>query len=181
MVLDEFDKNIAKSFYSGIKCISIKDVDEHFSEYYDSLHNFKIENQKYLKENPNLIDITKNYYNELIVIKEKILEGLKYSINVVDLIGVLLHISPDSSVTLDLFSFMNCKFLQRDSKVFYIMMEKLRKNSKKCSFFAIIILPFMLIEVILIICNIYKYKKEEESSFNERKDRESSNNENLLN
>ena len=179
MVFDEFDKNIAKSFYSGIKCILTQDVDEHFSEYYDSLDDFKKENKIYLNENPNLINITKKYYNELILIKEKILEGLNYSVNVVNLIGVILHISsPDSSVSLDLFSFMNCKFLQRDSKVFYIMMEKLSKNSKKCLFFGIFLLVFLLIEALLIICNIYKYKKEEEESFN---DRESSNNQNLLN
>ena len=177
MVLDEFDKNIAKSFYSGIKCILIKDVDEHFSEYYDSLNNFKKENKKYLEENPNLVDITKNYYKELILIKEKILEGLKYSITVVDLIGIILHISPDSTVTLDLFSYMNCNFLQRDSKVFYIMMVRLKKNSKKCLLFNIIVLGFLLIEVILIIYNIYKYKKEESSL----EDRPSSNNQNLLN
>ena len=172
MVLDEFDKNIAQNFYSGINCVLSKDVDGHFSDFYDSLNTFSEENRVYLTENPNFIGITKNYYEELITIKELILKGLYYCKNILDLIGVLLHISSEDSSSIDLFSLMNCQFLQRDSKVFYVMMEKLRNNSRYCLYLSIFVFVFMLINSILAICNIYKYKKCKEPA----SDRESSNN-----
>ena len=177
MILDEFDKNIAKNFYIGINCILSKDVDEHFLDYYETLNNFNNDNKIYLNENPNLIKITNNYYNELIIIKEKILNGLNYSINIVDYINKILHTSSESSVPIDLFSFMNCNFLQRDLKVYYIEMEKLSKNSISFIILNIILLIIKLISVILIILNIYKYKKE--GGINNERD--SSNNSNLLN
>ena len=139
MVFDEFDKNVAKNFYSGINCVLSKDADEHFSDFYDSLNNFCLENKVYLNENPNFIKITKNYYNELIAIKERILKGLNYCKNILDLIGELLHISSGDSVSVDLYSLMNCQFLQRDCKVFYVMMEKLRKNSRYFLYLSIFI------------------------------------------
>ena len=177
MVLDEFDKSTAKNFYIGINSIFGKDIDEYFSDYYDSLNNFNKENQVFLKENPNFIGITNNYYNELISIKEDILIGLNYSINIVDLISIILHISPEKSLSLDLFSLMNCKFMERDSKVFYLMMGKLKNNSFYILILCIPLIVFKLLSAVLITFNIYKFKKEEEDQSN----RETSNSQNLLN
>ena len=176
MVLEEFDKNIAKNFYKGISCISLKDVDENFMAYYESLGNFNKQNKIYLKENPNFIQITKNYYDELILIKNIILEGLNYSKNIVNLISKIFHTSPEDYEFVDLFNYTNCKFLERDSKVFFIQMDKLSGNSNTLFIICIFLLFFKLSSAILIICNIYKYKKEEILE-----DRESSFNSNLVN
>ena len=178
MVLDDFDKNTAKNFYTSISCVLSKDVDEHFSDYYDGLNNFNKENKVYLNENPNFIQMTNKYYNELLLIKEIILNGLTYSKNIIDLINILLKSSSDADVPVDLFSFMNCHFLQRDLKVFYIEMERLCNNSIPFIIINIFTLIGLLTNTILIIIIIYKYSKKGKELNSER---ESSNNINLLN
>ena len=175
MVLDEFDKEIAKNFYSGISCILPKNIDDHFSEVYDNLNNFNKENKVYLNENPNLIEMTNNYYNELLIIKEKILNGLNHSRNIVDCINKILHASSDASVPVDLFSFMNCQFLQRDLKVFYFEMEKLSNNTTPFLVVGILLLVFKTISIILVTSNINKSKNEA------KEERESASSSNLLN
>ena len=175
MVLDELDKEIAKNFYAGISCILPKNIDEHFSEVYDNLNNFNKENKVYLNENPNLIEMTNNYYNELLIIKEKILNGLNHSRNIVDCINKILHASSDASVPVDLFSFMNCQFLQRDLKVFYFEMEKLSNNTTPFLVVGILLLVFKIISIILVILNINKSKNEA------KEERESASSSNLLN
>ena len=175
MVLDEFDKDIAKNFYSGISCILPKNIDEHFSEVYDNLNNFNKENKVYLNEKPNFIEMTNNYYDELIIIKEKILNGLNHSRNIVDYINKILHASSDASVPVDLFSFMNCQFLQRDLKVFYFEMENLSNNTTPFLVVVILLLFFKIISIVLVILNINKNKNEA------KEERESASSSNLLN
>ena len=175
MVLDDFDKNIAKNFYAGISCILPKNIDEHFSEVYDNLNNFNKVNKVYLNENPNFIEMTNNYYNELIIIKEKILNGLNHSKNIVDCINKILHASSDASVPVDLFSFMNCQFLQRDLKVFYFEMDNLSNNTTPFLVVVILLLFFKIISIVLVILNINKNKNEA------KEERESASSSNLLN
>jgi len=173
MALDEFDKDIAKNFYAGISCILPKNIDEHFSEVYDSLSTFNKENKAYLNEKPNFIEMTNNYYNDLIIIKEKILVGLNHSKNIVDDINKILHASSDASVPVDLFSFMNCQFLQRDLKVFYYEMSNLSNNTTPFFVVGILLLVFKLISIILVLLNKNKNEEKEE--------RESASSSNLLN
>ena len=173
MVIDDFERSDAKSLYSGVKTSSLlileKNVEDTFDEYYQALKQFKADNQKLLGENPNFIKMTKNYYEELLAVKEKILEGLGYSKKIVNLINKILNGETSSTVSagLDIFSAMNCKFIKRDLKVFYIEMEKLRANSAPfiiLSFFAII---FLLSSAVLVMLNIYKYKSQEDLKIEE--------------
>ena len=173
MVIDDFERSDAKSLYSGVKTSSLlileKNVEDTFDEYYQALKQFKADNQKLLGESPNFIKITKNYYEELLAVKEKILEGLGYSKKIVNLINKILNGETSSTVSagLDIFSAMNCKFIKRDLKVFYIEMEKLRANSAPfiiLSFFAII---FLLSSAVLVMLNIYKYKSQEDLKIEE--------------
>ena len=173
MVIDDFERSDAKSLYSGVKTSSLlileKNVEDTFDEYYQALKKFKEDNQKLLGESPNFIKMTKNYYEELLAVKEKILEGLGYSKKIVNLINKILNGETSSTVSagLDIFSAMNCKFIKRDLKVFYIEMEKLRANSTPfiiLSFFAII---FLLSSAVLVMLNIYKYKSQEDLKIEE--------------
>ena len=173
MVIDDFERSDAKSLYSGVKTSSLlileKNVEDTFDEYYQALKQFKADNQKLLGESPNFIKMTKNYYDELLAVKEKILEGLGYSKKIVNLINKILNGETSSTVSagLDIFSAMNCKFIKRDLKVFYIEMEKLRANSAPfiiLSFFAII---FLLSSAVLVMLNIYKYKSQEDLKIEE--------------
>ena len=173
MVIDDFERSDAKSLYSGVKTSSLlileKNVEDTFDEYYQALKKFKEDNQKLLGESPNFIKMTKNYYEELLAVKEKILEGLGYSKKIVNLINKILNGETSSTVSagLDIFSAMNCKFIKRDLKVFYIEMEKLRANSAPfiiLSFFAII---FLLSSAVLVMLNIYKYKSQEDLKIEE--------------
>jgi hypothetical protein len=173
MVINDFERNDAKSFYSGVKTSSLlileKNVEDTFDEYYQALKQFKADNQKLLGESPNFIKMTKNYYEELLAVKEKILEGLGYSKKIVNLINKILNGDTSSTISagLDIFSVMNCKFIKRDLKVFYIEMEKLRANSAPfiiLSFFAII---FLLSSAVLVMLNIYKYKSQEDLKIEE--------------
>ena len=173
MVIDDFERSDAKSLYSGVKTSSLlileKNVEDTFDEYYQALKQFKTDNQKLLGESPNFIKMTKNYYEELLAVKEKILEGLGYSKKIVNLINKILNGETSSTVSagLDIFSAMNCKFIKRDLKVFYIEMEKLRANSAPfiiLSFFAII---FLLSSAVLVMLNIYKYKSQEDLKIEE--------------
>ena len=173
MVIDDFERSDAKSLYSGVKTSSLlileKNVEDTFDEYYQALKQFKADNQKLLGESPNFIKMTKNYYEELLAVKEKILEGLGYSKKIVNLINKILNGETSSTVSagLDIFSAMNCKFIKRDLKVFYIEMEKLRANSAPfiiLSFFAII---FLLSSAVLVMLNIYKYKSQEDLKIEE--------------
>ena len=173
MVIDDFERSDAKSLYSGVKTSSLlileKNVEDTFDEYYQALKQFKADNQKLLGESPNFIKMTKNYYEELLAVKEKILEGLGYSKKIVNLINKILNGETSSTVSagLDIFSAMNCKFIKRDLKVFYIEMEKLRANSSPfiiLSFFAII---FLLSSAVLVMLNIYKYKSQEDLKIEE--------------
>ena len=173
MVIDDFERSDAKSLYSGVKTSSLlileKNVEDTFDEYYQALKQFKADNQKLLGESPNFIKMTKNYYEELLAVKEKILEGLGYSKTIVNLINKILNGDTSSTISagLDIFSVMNCKFIKRDLKVFYIEMEKLRANSAPfiiLSFFAII---FLLNSAVLVMLNIYKYKSQEDLKIEE--------------
>ena len=161
MVLEKFDKDVAKNFYSQIKLNDLitPNADVKFGKYYDSLDNFRKENLKLLNEDPNFIGLTKNYYNELLALKERILEGLKKSEKIVGYLNVLMGNS--NNVGYDIFTIMNCQFLKRDLKVFYYEMEDLRVNSNPYISLTIFVLIFLLTTCILIILNIYKYKKEE--------------------
>ena len=161
MVLEKFDKEVAKNFYSQIKLndLTTPNADEKFDKFYDSLDNFRKENQKLLSEDPNFVGLTKKYYNELLALKERILEGLKKSEKIVDYVHVLVGNS--NNVGYDLSTLMNCNFLKRDLKVFYYEMEDLRVNSNPYITLTFFVLIFLLTTAILIILNIYKYKKEE--------------------
>ena len=162
MVLDEFDKDVASNFYSQIKTKTLSNVDKEFENYYKCLDNFKNENQKLLSDNPNFIGLTKNYYNELIALKEKILKGLEYSQNIINLINKIMGNSNSMTFGYDIITIMNCQFLRRDLKVFYYEMEELRENSMPYLILSIFILILLLSVAILVILNIYKYKKEDE-------------------
>ena len=173
MVIDDFERNDAKSFYKGVKTSSLlileKNVEDAFDEYYQALKQFKEDNQKLLAESPNFIKMTKIYYDELLTLKEKILEGLGYSKKIVNLLNRILNGGTSStiSVGLDIFSVMNCKFLKRDLKVFYIEMEKLRANSAPFIILSVFVIIFLLSSAILVMLNIYKYKSQEDLKIEE--------------
>ena len=120
------------------------------------MNQFEENNKKLLNEDPNFIGMTKNYYNELIELKEKVIQGFEFSKLIYSLINNLM---PDSS---NLAIITNCFFLKRDVKVFYIEMEKLRTNSSSFLTINLISSILLLITAILVILNIYKYKSEEE-------------------
>ena len=162
MVLEEFEKDVAKNFYSGIKVALLEDVDVTFAKYYEGMKAFKEDNKKLLTENPNFIELTKNYYNDLLKLKEKIMEGLGYSKKIVELINKILGSTSTVSFGVDIFGLSNCKFIKRDLKVYYIEMEKLRKNSAPFLILSIFILIPLLASAILAMLNIYKYKSPEE-------------------
>ena len=162
MVLEEFEKDVAKNFYSGIKVALLEDVDVTFEKYYEGMKAFKEDNKKLLTENPNFIELTKNYYNDLLKLKEKIMEGLGYSKKIVELINKILGSTSTVSFGVDIFGLSNCKFIKRDLKVYYIEMEKLRKNSAPFLILSIFILIPLLTSAILAMLNIYKYKSPEE-------------------
>ena len=162
MVIREFDKDIAKNFYSDIKASLLLNVEDKFEDYYQALTKFEEDNKKLLNENPNFIEMTKKYYNELISIKAKIIEGFDYSIKIGSLINELMSGSSNKEVVSDVLSVSNCYFLKRDLKVFYIEMEKLRANSAPFLITSIFVLIFLLCSAILVILNIYKYKGKEE-------------------
>ena len=167
MVIEQFDKEIARNFYTGIKAIkssilpSIITVDEAFEEYYDGFINFEEDNKKLLKENPNFIRMTEKYYNELIEIKEKILKGYEYFQKIIELVNKILGNSSGMTIGYDIFSVMNCAFLKRDLKVFYIEMAKLRANSGPFLVLSVFVAITLLSGAILVVFNIYKYKNED--------------------
>jgi hypothetical protein len=166
LVIDEFDNDIAKNFYLNIKNIKIiyKTVDIIISEYHQSLKLFEKDNKKLLYNNPtNFIQRTKNYYEDLTSIKGDILNGIDYSKQIVELLNKLLGNPSGIDFHVDLFSIMNCWFLKRDLKVFYIEMEKLGNNSYLLLLFNIleIILVIICIFFMLIIVCKYKYKNDE--------------------
>ena len=162
MVISEFDMDVAKSFYSDIKASLIINVADKFEDYYQALNKFEEDNKKLLNEDPNFIGMTKTYYNELIEIKEKVIKGFEYSIQIYSLINKLMGGSSNIAITSDIFSVTNCFFLKRDIKVFYIEMEKLRANSAPFLTISLFALLLFLISAVLIILNIYKYKGKEE-------------------
>ncbi len=162
MVISEFDMDVAKSFYSDIKASLIINVADKFEDYYQALNKFEEDNKKLLNEDPNFIGMTKTYYNELNEIKEKVIKGFEYSIQIYSLINKLMGGSSNIAITSDIFSVTNCFFLKRDIKVFYIEMEKLRANSAPFLTISLIALLLFLISAVLIILNIYKYKGKEE-------------------
>ena len=168
LVINDFDGNIAKNFYMNIKTIKslIKNVDAFFYEYHQSLKKFEVDNKKLLNETPtNFILRTKNYYDDLILIKENILKGINYSKEIVILLNKLLGNPSGIDFGIDLFTIMNCWFLKRDSKVFYIEMEKLIDNSGYLLLLNIMdfILVFFGIVFLFILVNKYKYKILEEN------------------
>ena len=173
MVIDDFERSDAKSLYSGVKTSSLlileKNVEDTFDEYYQALKQFKADNQKLLGENPNFIKMTKNYYEELLAVKEKILEGLGYSKKIVNLINKILNGETSSTVSagLDIFSAMNCKFIKRDLKVFYIEMEKLRANSAPFIILSFFVIISLLSSAVLVMLNVYKYKSQEDLKIEE--------------
>ena len=173
MVIDDFERSDAKSLYSGVKTSSLlileKNVEDTFDEYYQALKQFKADNQKLLGESPNFIKMTKNYYEELLAVKEKILEGLGYSKTIVNLINKILNGDTSSTISagLDIFSVMNCKFIKRDLKVFYIEMEKLRANSAPFIILSFFVIISLLSSAVLVMLNVYKYKSQEDLKIEE--------------
>ena len=129
MVLEEFEKDVAKNFYSGIKVALLEDVDVTFEKYYEGMKAFKEDNKKLLTENPNFIELTKNYYNDLLKLKEKIMEGLGYSKKIVELINKILGSTSTVSFGVDIFGLSNCKFIKRDLntlKNLQLMIQKIK-------------------------------------------------------
>jgi hypothetical protein len=167
MVIDDFERSDAKSLYSGVKTSSLlildkKNVEDTFDEYYQALKLFKEDNKKLLGESPNFIKMTKNYYEELLAVKAKILEGLGYSKKIVDLINKILDGEVSSfSDGMNIFSAMNCQFIKRDLKVFYIEMEKLRANSAPFIILSFFIVISLLSTAVLTFLNVFKYKSQE--------------------
>ena len=159
LVLNEFDPDSAKNFYLNIiTTIPLKTVDIIFNEYHQSLNRFEEDNKNLLNSDPsNFISRTNNYYDDLISIKENILKGIDYSKQIAVLLNKLLGDPVGANFGIDLFTAMNCWFLQRDLKVFYIQMDKLTKNSLP-------LLIFNIIEMIPVLCGtifimIIKYKQ----------------------
>ena len=162
MVLSEFDMDIAKQFYYDIKASAFVYVEDKFEDYYKALNQFEEDNKKLLNEEPNFIGMTKTYYNELVQLKGKVIQGLEYSKHIYSLVNQLMGGSSNIAIASDIFSVTNCFFLKRDVKVFYIEMEKLRANSAPFLTISFVALILFLIISVLIILNIYKYKTEEE-------------------
>ena len=105
LVIDEFDIDIAKDFYLNIKTKKFlyKTVDIIFNEYHQALKLFEQDNKKLLNDSPvNFISRTKNYYNELISIKENILTGINYLKEIVLLLNKLLGNPSKIEIGLDL-------------------------------------------------------------------------------
>ena len=162
MVLSEFDMDIAKQFYYDIKASAFVYVEDKFEDYYKALNQFEEDNKKLLNEEPNFIGMTKTYYNELVQLKGKVIQGLEYSKHIYSLVNQLMGGSSNIAIASDIFSVTNCFFLKRDVKVFYIEMEKLISNSAPFLTISFVALILFLIISVLIILNIYKYKTEEE-------------------
>ena len=168
MIIGEFDSNIAKNFYLNIiaKNTILKKIDVIFDEYYQSLQKFENDNKYLLNNEPNFILRTKNYYNDLILIKNNILKGIEYSQQIVELLNKLLG-NPGIDVGIDLFTIMNCVFLKRDAKVFYIEMDKLTKNSSKLLIINIFEIIIILPSIIFVLIIIYKYKNDDNDNIGE--------------
>ena len=170
LVINEFSSDIAKNFYLNIKTTKslIKTVDVVFNEYHQSLKLFEEDNKKLLYSGPsNFIVRTNYYYDDLISIKENILIGIDYSRQIAVLLNKLLGNPSGVDFGVDLFTIMNCWFLKRDLKVFYIQMDKLKNSSFKLLIFNIPEMILALICTFFILIIKYKYKYNNISDINE--------------
>ena len=133
MVIDEFNTDIATNFYSDItlklELLTENSIEEIFSEYHRALIKFKEDNQVLLNDNPDFISRTQKYYDDLISIKMKVAKSIEYSQEIAKLINKLISHPSAIDIGIDLFSIMECWFLRRDVKVFYINMESLENSS----------------------------------------------------
>ena len=161
MVIDEFNTEEAKNFYSDIKSIEIlstKYIDDIFSEYHQALIKFKNDNKILLNSNPNFIYRTQKYYDDLISIKNKIIKGIEYSQEITKLIFELISHPSTLDISIDLFSMMECWFVKRDIKAFYIRMESLKNNSHKLLISNLIEIILVIFCILFIIIIIYRYQ-----------------------
>ena len=163
MVIDEFNTEVAKKFYSNIRLklegiLTTKSIDEIFAEYHQALIKFKNDNKILLNNNPNFIFRTQKYYDSLISIKNKVLRGIKYSQEIAQLINKLISHPSSLDISIDLFSVMECWFVRRDIKVFYIKMESLENNSEKLLISILIELILVFFCTLFIIIIIYRYQ-----------------------
>ena len=167
MVIDEFNTEDAKSFYSNIKLkfefLTDKSLEPIFSEYHQALIKFKEDIQDLINDSPNFISRTQKYYDDLISIKNKVVKGIEYSQEIAKLINKLISHPSAIDIGIDLFSIMECWFLRRDVKVFYINMESLENSSEILLILNIfeIILLFICILFIIIITYRYQLFKED--------------------
>ena len=170
LVINEFSSDIAKNFYLNIKTTKslIKTVDVVFNEYHQSLKLFEEDNKKLLYNEPsNFILRTNYYYDDLISIKENILIGIDYSRQIAVLLNKLLGNPSGVDFGVDLFTIMNCWFLKRDLKVFYIQMDNLKNSSFRLLIFNIPEMILALICTIFILIIKYKYKYNNVGDINE--------------
>ena len=162
MVIDEFNTEEAKNFYSNIKLkldfLTNKSLEEIFSEYHQALIKFKEDNKILLNDNPNFISRTQKYYDNLISIKNNILKGIEYSKEITKLINKLITQPSALDISIDLFTAMECWFLRRDIKVFYINMESLKNSSNNLLIINIIEIILVFICILFIIIIIYRYQ-----------------------
>ena len=171
LVIEEFNPDIAKNFYSNIQTINPlqKTVDVIFYEYHQSLTKFEEDNKKLLYNEPsNFIYRTNSYYNDLISVKEDILTGIDYSRQIAILLNDIMRDPFGIYFGIDFISIMNCRFLKRDLKVFYIQMEKLRQSSNTLLKFNIIeMIPVLICTIIILIIKYKnKYKNDGNNSGN---------------
>ena len=162
MVIDEFNTDIATNFYSDItlklELLTENSIEEIFSEYHRALIKFKEDNQVLLNDNPDFISRTQKYYDDLISIKMKVAKGIEYSQEIAKLINKLISHPSAIDIGIDLFSIMECWFLRRDVKVFYINMESLENSSGILLISNIFEIILLFICILFIIIIIYRYQ-----------------------
>ena len=147
--------------YNDITFDNGKNLCDIWGDYKNSINGF-IEN--YLQKLSELKNITSDYSSNLNYIKDNIVKALTNSLNMIEPIYNIYNdlLSDDND---DIFSVLNCRFLKRDSRIFF---DVLRNDLSKDSEF---------IEIFILVSCILKnsIKKENLTELTELKSKKSEN------
>ena len=133
--------NVNKDYYKY--CFILKNDSKSLDFYNDNLKNIFNIYTKFLSEYNKEIEEfmenqIKNYYSKLNNLRSKVLEGFFYSKEMIVPIYNIYnkYLSEENS---DIFSVLNCRFLKRDAKIFFDILDKdLGKNSQFLGYLIII-------------------------------------------
>ena len=141
--LDE-DANYCFMFNSTSECLQTynditfdngKNLCDIWGDYKNSINGF-IEN--YLQKLSELKNITSDYSSNLNYIKDNIVKALTNSLNMIEPIYNIYNdlLSDDND---DIFSVLNCRFLKRDSRIFFdVLRNDLSKDSEFIEIFILV-------------------------------------------